>query len=140
MADGRLEPKGPTGSPAGYTAAGLWIDKPEAHRLEPESQAGTTASDDARTTGESSGKSRQSAEARQAERMRSEEEEEERQRQEERLKRDEAEKEAEERVLRFSYGDLVINELQSMALNSRSGRVRIKALELLGKTVGLFNL
>ena len=51
-----------------------------------------------------------------------------------------AEKEAEERVLRLSYGDLVINELQSMALNSRSGRVRIKALELLGKTVGLFNL
>ena len=51
-----------------------------------------------------------------------------------------AEKQAEERMLRLSYGDLVINELQSMALNSRSGRVRIKALELLGKTVGLFNL
>ncbi len=50
-----------------------------------------------------------------------------------------AEKEAEERMLRLSYGDLVINELQSIALNSRSGRVRIKALELLGKTVGLFN-
>ena len=51
-----------------------------------------------------------------------------------------AEKEAEERMLRLSYGDLVINELQAMALNSRSGRVRIKALEILGKTVGLFNL
>ena len=50
-----------------------------------------------------------------------------------------AEKEAEEWMLRLSYGDLVINELQSIALNSRSGRVRIKALELLGKTVGLFN-
>ena len=50
-----------------------------------------------------------------------------------------AEKKAEERMLRLSYGDLVINELRSMALNSRSGRVRIKALELLGKTVGLFH-
>ena len=49
-----------------------------------------------------------------------------------------AEKEAEERMLRLSYGDLVINELQSMALNSKSGRARVKALELLGKTVGLF--
>ena len=49
-----------------------------------------------------------------------------------------AEKEAEERVLRLSYEDLVVNELQSIALNSKSGRVRIKALELLGKTVGLF--
>ena len=48
-------------------------------------------------------------------------------------------KEAEECILRLSYGDLVINELQSMALNSKSGRVRIKALELLGKTVGLFH-
>ena len=50
-----------------------------------------------------------------------------------------AEKEAEERMLRLSYGDLVISELQSMALNSKSCRVRIKALELLGKTVGLFH-
>ena len=50
-----------------------------------------------------------------------------------------SEKEAEECILRLSYGDLVINELQSMALNSKSGRVRIKALELLGKTVGLFH-
>ena len=49
-----------------------------------------------------------------------------------------AEKEVEERMLRLSYGDLVINELQSMALNSRSGRVRIKSLELLGRIVGLF--
>ena len=51
-----------------------------------------------------------------------------------------AEKEAEERMLRLSYGDLVISELQSMALNSKSGRVRIKALELLGNTVGIFSL
>lgn len=50
-----------------------------------------------------------------------------------------AEKQAEERMLRLSYEDLVISELRSMALNSRSGRVRIKALELLGKTVGLFH-
>ena len=49
-----------------------------------------------------------------------------------------AEKEAEERMLRLSYGDLVISELRFLALNSRSGRVRIKALELLGGTVGLF--
>ena len=48
-------------------------------------------------------------------------------------------KKAEECMLRLSYGDLVINELQSIALNSKSGRVRIKALELLGKTVGLFH-
>jgi hypothetical protein len=47
------------------------------------------------------------------------------------------EKEAEKGMLRLSYEDLVISELRSMALNSRSGRVRIKALELLGKTVGL---
>ena len=51
-----------------------------------------------------------------------------------------AEKEAEECMLRLSYADLVINELQSMALNSRSEKVRIKALELLGRTVGLFRL
>ena len=56
-----------------------------------------------------------------------------------RLEELKAGKEAEEWMLRLSYGDLVINELQSMALNSKSGRVRIKALELLGKTVGLFH-
>ena len=49
-----------------------------------------------------------------------------------------AEKEAEERMLRLSYGDLVINELQELALNAKSDRARIKALELLGKTVGIF--
>jgi hypothetical protein len=49
-----------------------------------------------------------------------------------------AEKEAEERMLRLSYGDFVINELQKLALNAKSDRVRIKALELLGKTDGLF--
>jgi phage terminase small subunit len=51
-----------------------------------------------------------------------------------------AEKRAEVLMLRLSYGDLVIKELQSIALNSRSGRARIKALELLGKTVGLFHV
>ena len=49
-----------------------------------------------------------------------------------------AEKEAEERVLRLSYGDLVINELKKLALNAKSDRARVKALELLGKTVGMF--
>ena len=50
-----------------------------------------------------------------------------------------AEKEAEKRVLRLSYADFVINELTSIALKSKSGMARIKSLELLGKTVGLFN-
>ena len=50
-----------------------------------------------------------------------------------------AEKEAEERMLRLSYGDFVINELQKLALSAKSDRARIKALELLGKTVGLFD-
>ena len=49
-----------------------------------------------------------------------------------------AEKEAQERMLRLSYGDFVIKELQELALNAKSDRARIKALELLGKTVGLF--
>ena len=49
-----------------------------------------------------------------------------------------AEKEAQERMLRLPYGDFVINELQKLALNAKSDRARIKALELLGKTVGLF--
>ena len=50
-----------------------------------------------------------------------------------------AEKEAEERILRLSYGDFVINELHKLALSAKSDTARIKALELLGKTVGLFN-
>ena len=49
------------------------------------------------------------------------------------------EKEAEERMLRLCYSDFVINELQKLALNSKSDRTRVKALELLGKTVGLFH-
>ena len=47
-------------------------------------------------------------------------------------------KEAEERMLQLAYGEFVINELQKLALNAKSDRARIKALELLGKTVGLF--
>ena len=47
-------------------------------------------------------------------------------------------KEVQERMLRLSYGDFVINELQELALNAKSDKARIKALELLGKTVGLF--
>ena len=50
----------------------------------------------------------------------------------------EAEKEAEERMLRLSYGDFVINELQELALSAKSDRARIKALELLGKSIGMF--
>ena len=50
-----------------------------------------------------------------------------------------AEKEAEERMLRLSYGDFVINELQALALNAKSDKARIKALELLGKTSALFS-
>ena len=50
-----------------------------------------------------------------------------------------AEKEAQERMLRISYGDFVINELQELAMNAKSDKARIKALEILGKTVGLFN-
>jgi len=49
-----------------------------------------------------------------------------------------AEKEAQERMLRLSYGDFVINELQKLALNAKSDRARIKALELLGKSLGIF--
>jgi len=49
-----------------------------------------------------------------------------------------AEKEALEGLLRLSYGDFVINELQELALNAKSDRTRIKALELLGRSVGLF--
>ena len=51
-----------------------------------------------------------------------------------------AEKEAEERILRLAYGDFVINELQKLALSAKSNRARIKALELLSKTVGLFSM
>jgi len=50
-----------------------------------------------------------------------------------------AEKEAEERMLRLSYGDFVINELQELALSAKSDKARIKALELLGKTSALFS-
>ena len=49
-----------------------------------------------------------------------------------------AEKEVQEQMLRLSYGDFVINELQKLALSAKSDRARIKALELLGKTVGMF--
>ena len=50
-----------------------------------------------------------------------------------------AEKEALECMLRLSYEDFIIRELRSLAVNSKSGKVRIRALELLGKTVGLFS-
>ena len=43
-----------------------------------------------------------------------------------------AEKEAEERMLRFCYRDFVINELMKLAVSAETGRVRIRALQLLG--------
>lgn len=49
-----------------------------------------------------------------------------------------AEKDAEKFMLRLSYEHFIISELLSLAVNSKSGKVRIKALELLGKTIGLF--
>ena len=49
-----------------------------------------------------------------------------------------AEKKTEERMLRLSYEDFVINELQELALNAKSDSARIQALELLGKSVGMF--
>lgn len=49
-----------------------------------------------------------------------------------------AEKDAEMCMLRLSYEHFIISELLSLAVNSKSGKVRIKALELLGKTIGLF--
>ena len=49
-----------------------------------------------------------------------------------------AEKEVQERMLRLSYGDFVINELQELAMNAKSDKARIKALELLGKSLGIF--
>ena len=49
-----------------------------------------------------------------------------------------AEKDVQERMLRLSYGDFVINELQELAMNAKSDKARIKALELLGKSLGIF--
>ena len=56
-----------------------------------------------------------------------------------RLEELKAEKEAAERMLRVPYENFVINELQSLALKSTSDKVRIKALELLGKTINFFD-
>ena len=49
-----------------------------------------------------------------------------------------AEKEAAERMLRLSYGDFVIIELQALALNAKSRIARIMALPLLSKSIGMF--
>ena len=49
-----------------------------------------------------------------------------------------AEKEAQQCMLKLSYEDLIIDELKKMAIMSSSASIRIKSLELLGKTAGLF--
>lgn len=49
-----------------------------------------------------------------------------------------AEKEAQQFMLKLSYEDLVINELKRIAIMSSSANIRIRSLELLGKTARLF--
>ncbi len=50
----------------------------------------------------------------------------------------EAEKEARQRVQALSREDRILNELEDIAFGSTNAMARLKALELLGKTVGLF--
>ena len=42
------------------------------------------------------------------------------------------------RMFTLSYEDKVINKLWHIAEHSKSGRVRVKALELIGRSCGLF--
>ena len=42
------------------------------------------------------------------------------------------------RVFTLSYEDRIINKLWHIAEHSKSGRVRVKALELIGRSCGLF--
>jgi len=49
-----------------------------------------------------------------------------------------AEKEQVNRVFTLSYEDRIINKLWHIAEHSKSGRVRVKALELIGRSCGLF--
>ena len=50
----------------------------------------------------------------------------------------EAEKEARQRVQALSREDRILNELENIAFGSTNAMARLRALELLGKTVGLF--
>ena len=49
-----------------------------------------------------------------------------------------AEKEQNNRMFALSYEDRIINKLWHIAEHSKSGRVRVKALELIGRSCGLF--
>ena len=49
-----------------------------------------------------------------------------------------AEKEARQRVQALSREDRILNELEDIAFGSTNAMARLRALELLGKTVGLF--
>ena len=49
-----------------------------------------------------------------------------------------AEKEQNNRMFALSYEDRIINKLWDIVDNSRNNRVRVKALELLGRSCGLF--
>ena len=42
------------------------------------------------------------------------------------------------RIFTLSYEDKIINKLWHIAEHSKSGRVRVKALELIGRSCGLF--
>ena len=50
-----------------------------------------------------------------------------------------AEKEQNNRMFALSYEDKIINKLWDIADTSKNKRVRVKALELLGRSCGLFN-
>ena len=50
----------------------------------------------------------------------------------------EAEKEARQRVQALSREERILNELENIAFGSTNAMARLRALELLGKTVGLF--
>lgn len=50
----------------------------------------------------------------------------------------EAEKEARRRMQALSREDRILNELEDIAFGSTNAMARLRALELLGKTVGLF--
>ena len=50
----------------------------------------------------------------------------------------EAEKEARQRVQALSREDRILNELEDIAFGSTNAMARLRALELLGKTVDLF--
>jgi len=49
-----------------------------------------------------------------------------------------AEKEQNNRMFTLSYEDRIINKLWDIADNAKNKRVRVKALELLGRSCGLF--